>query len=685
MSLLIKHLTIKEIISKIIQSKIFYILLFLIAFINILGHNLIKKSSIYEVDETEFIGTLENMQIEEDKIKYTISHNREKLTCNYYLKESESSINTYELGSTVSILGTLKMPLNNTVANTFNYKKYLYNHNSFYTCTASKVSFIKKNNNLFYKIKNAVIKRIMSFDTRDYLYTMIIGDKSLMDDDVLNSYRKNGVTHLFAISGMHIGLFTMIILKMMKKMHLKENKGYLITIFFIWFYAFLVGFTPSVMRSCLLFTILSLNKLLKLKISTMQALLLSGFILIMIDYKIIFDIGFIYSFTITFGLMNSSPFLKKHSIIGTSLVATLYSLPITVYNFYKINLFSIINNLIFVPLVTIIIYPLCLITFIFKFFNPLLRVSIMFLELINTFLAKIDVLTFVIPKMPFLLILFYYFVLFWKFNKKPKKVSIGLIMLLLLTKITPFLDTNYYVDFIDVGQGDSSIIIFPHASKVIMIDTGGTLDYNKSNYHVSENTIIYLNSRGIENIDLLILTHGDADHLGDSTYVIENINVESIMLNKGDLNRWEMELKNTMHVLEDYPGVKLLNNKLWSDENTNSLVISMNLGGVDFLFMGDAPKAVEKNIIKENPNLKASIIKLGHHGSKTSSDEYFLRSIKPKWAIISSGRNNIYGHPDKETINTLEKLKIPFLNTQEVGTISFKIKNGYVTQEIFPP
>jgi len=687
----------REKIKTILNNKISYIVLGILTSLYVLLNlNTTSKSSL-NIDNREFRGTLNKLVIKDNKATFTIKFDNENLVCNYYLKEDETiKYEHYPLGSKVFIKGTLNVPKNNTVPNTFNYKKYLYYHDTYYTCTIDEIDILKTKMNIFYKIKNAVIKRIMTYDIKDYMYTLIIGDKSLMDEEVYETFKYNGVTHLFAISGMHIGLFTGIILLILKKCHLKENFRYIVTVLFIWTYAFLAGFSPSVLRACLLFTLLSINKIFKLEIDTIKVLLLTGFILILTNYKIIMDIGFIYSFTITFGLMHSKKYLERHKIIGTSLIATLYSIPITISNFYKLNLFSLINNLVFVPLVTVLVYPLVLLSFVFRFLEPLAKISIWILEFINTTAAKIEIFNVVIPKPSIIFIIIFYLLLIFKFNKRPTRVGIALFVLVFITKATTLLDINYHVEFLDVGQGDSILIRSKQNKEVILIDTGGVVSYTgTTNYHVASNTITYLNSLGIDEIDYLVITHGDYDHMGESEYLIDNINIKNVVFNKDGYNDLEIELIKTLNKkkikysknINEIPfgegKIYFLDTKIYDNENDNSNVLYLKLENFNFLFMGDAGEAKEKDILEKYSLKDINFLKVGHHGSDTSTSKNFIKKINPDISIISVGKNNRYGHPKDSVLNTLSNSKV--YRTDLEGTIEISLNKSKYKIRTYPP
>ena len=183
----------------------------------------------------------------------------------------------------------------------------------------------------------------------------------------------------------------------------------------------------------------------------------------------------------------------------------------------------------------------------------------------------------------------------------------------------------------------------------------------------------------------LISPHGDYDHKGDTLNVIENIKVKKVIFNCGEYNDLEQDLIKVLDKkhIKYYSCIKELNidkNKLYflqtkkyDNENDNSNVIYTELDGFKFMFMGDASTTAEKEILDKYNLLEIDVLKVGHHGSKTSSGKEFINEINPKYSIISVGKNNRYGHPNKEVLNNLEKSKI--YRTDMDGSIMFKIKN----------
>ena len=652
----------------------------------------------YSLNEDSIIGKIDDIKIGDDKTKLLIN-GKDKVLCNYYYKNDsdKNNIQRIKFGMEVKLTIELKEPKTNTVPNNFNYKEYLYNHKIYYICTIKKMKITRSNVSLFYNIKNSIIKRCNSFKKiGPYLLTFIIGDKSNLDDDIINSYKENGISHLFAISGMHIGLFSLLILTILKKLKMSINKSYIITISFIWFYAFLTGFSSSVLRAGLLFTLLSINKVFNLNIKSIYALVLTGCILIVINPLIIKDIGFTYSFTTTFGLMYSSKIIKKYRVIGVSLIAFLASLPITINNFYEFNILSIIINIIFVPYVSLIVYPICLLTYIFSFLEPITFFLLNIMEYLSTHLVGIDYFRIVMPKMNIFMVIIYYLIFFILVNKRFKLCVIILCLILSVNSNKYLLDDSFHVEFLDVSQGDSILVRYPRNNKIVLIDTGGIVSFNNANtYKVSDSTITYLKSLGVKTIDHMIISHGDYDHMGEAINLVNNFKVEKLIFNCGPYNDLENELIKVLDKkkIKYYSCIKELNigkNKLhflqtkeYDNENDNSNVIYTEVDGYKFMFMGDASSTTEKEILNKYNLPDIDVLKVGHHGSKTSSSKEFINEINPKYSVISVGKNNKYGHPNKEVLDNLKDSKI--YRTDRQGSIMFKIKNNQLKIETCSP
>ena len=291
----------------ILQSKLFLILslLFIIVYIFFFT-KVIKYKSIYNEIDYYIIGTIVEYKFDGDKLNLTLKSD-EKIIVNYYfdtINKKQYYENNVKLGLKIKVYGTLKEPSKNTIPNTFNYKKYLYNKKIYKIMDASEINFLDNDISILYRIKNKFINRIEKFKyCKEYLYAFVLGESGYISNDVYQNYKNNGVTHLFAVSGMHISFLVSFLEKILKKINLKELIINFIIIMFLVFYMFLIGFTASVVRASLLYIFLLINKKLNLKLNNTIVLYILFLILILINPFYIYDIGFIYSFLTSFGLM----------------------------------------------------------------------------------------------------------------------------------------------------------------------------------------------------------------------------------------------------------------------------------------------------------------------------------------------------------------------------------------------
>ena len=667
--------------KKVLNSFLFYLIIgIILSIFVILKVYIIKYKSVYQDKVYTLTGKVSKVILSEKKVSFVLK-DKENIQMFYY---DDFDLND---GDKVTVNVLLSTPKKNTIPNTFNYQKYLYNNGIYKVGTVNKIEVIKKNNNILNNLKSSLSKKV-SFNP--YLKLFILGDKKGVDDSY-NYYKDIGVAHLLAISGMHVGVFVSIMRKILFFLS-KKSQNKLISIVLL-FYAFITGFTASILRVVVFFIINSINKDYDFKLSRMKVFLLSLYFLILINPFFITNVGFLYSFACFFTMIIINKYLHKNyfkNLVIITFYMTLFTLPITVSLNYEINLMVFVSNFLLIPFVSYILFPFALVTVLFKFLNPIFTFITFIMEKVAYYLSIVNFTKIIIPKTSIVFIIIYYILLisFIYFNKK--RYLVFLVNLIIIIKIIPFFNTFANIIFLDVSQGDSMLYITKNQSKVYMFDTGGI-----RNRSVSDNSLMYLKSLGISKIDYLILTHGDYDHMGEAINLVENFKVEKVIFNCGVFNDLEQELIKELDKkkIKYYSCIKELNidnNKLYflqtkeyDNENDNSNVIYFKYGTFKFLFMGDAGIEKEKDILEKYNISDVYVLKVGHHGSKTSSDKKFIDEIKPKYSIISVGKNNRYGHPNKEVINNLDNSKI--YRTDEDGSILFKIKNNKFQIETYSP
>ena len=237
-------------LKTILQSKILYIILFVFIFFYVLINCVVIKYQTKINDFTYLEGKIIDIDIKEDSLSFILKTNiKEKVKCQYYFQEYKDEYNTL-LGKTVRVEGTVKKINNNTIPNTFNYQKYLYNNSIYISYVVQNYTIINQEN-IFYKIKNQISQKINNSDEKlkPYLNLFILGDKGYLDNNLYNTYRTNGIWHLFAVSGMHISLIILILDKLLKKIKFKK----IIIIVILFYFMFLTSFSASVMRATIFY------------------------------------------------------------------------------------------------------------------------------------------------------------------------------------------------------------------------------------------------------------------------------------------------------------------------------------------------------------------------------------------------------------------------------------------------
>ena len=677
-------------LKNIFVSNIFYYVVIFFSFAYFLFYINIEHISKYD--------NFDNLKLKIVSINYIddgykfILKGKEKLIAYYYTDKKEK----YNLGDIILISGEKKYIYNNTVDNTFNYKKYLYNQGIYNVIEITDINKVKSNRNIFYSMKTYLINRGRKLSkSYPYVNSLILGNNSFLDDDVLESYRNNGISHLFAISGLHISVFMMIINKILSRFGIGEKKRCIIIVLFLLYYMFLTNFSMSVMRGGIFTILILINKLLKLDIKTINLLLFTLAIIIFINPLFLYNLGLQFSYIITLFLILYKDIINRFKngilkLLLTSFLSFIVAYPITVNNFFQVNFLSILYNIFFVPYVSYILLPFTLISYLFPFFDNLLYLLIKIIERASLILEQFDTFKIIMCKLDLSIVVSYYVMLciLLSFAKKRKvKYLFFIFFFYFMHFINPFKNSNYVYMF-DVNQGDS--ILINVNNNVTLIDTGGVVMYSDNNYtyQLSNNRILpYLKSKGIRKIDNLLISHGDFDHMGEAVNIVNNFKVDKVIFNCGSYNDLE---KNLIDVLNkknikyyscvdeieiDSYKLKFLNTKDYDNENDNSNVVYFNYNNIKFLFMGDAGINREKDILKKYSLEKIDFLKVGHHGSNTSSGEEFINNINPKYSLISVGKNNRYGHPKDSVLNTLKDSKI--YRTDKDGSVEIKLKDYY--------
>lgn len=676
-------------LRKLLLCNYFYYLFIVLVIIVSLIRLAFPKESNYHPSSTSFTGIITNLIIKDDKLTIYLQ-NKETVIATYKFKEN-NNLQQLELGDKLIVTGSFKRARKNTTKHLFNYQKYLERKNIFYLIEVSSLTKLSHNKNPYYYLKQKLITRL---DYHPYLFTFILGDKTYLDSTVKRSYQENGISHLFAISGMHITLLTSLISRLLKRLRASEHLHFRITLAILFCYLLLTGLSPSILRGVLFYCLFSLNNIHYFYIKPLNIFLTILGITLLINPNYLFDVGFQYSYLISFTLLISTNYLTSpnyfESTFKVSVLSFLVSIPITIYNFYQLNILGIIYNLFFVPFVSNLIFPLAILCVFFKPILPIFNLSTNILEAISLAIDKISFGKIIFQRIPLPIYFIYLFLIISYLFKHNHKYLFFYLGILLIHYLLPIFNNTTYLKMIDIGQGDS--ILLRSKNQTVLVDTGGISSYGNSNRdgEIYYNTISpLLKSLGIKRLDYLVLTHGDKDHLGEAKTIISNMPVKRILLNDNRINYYEQQLirKNTMIAKQGLSfTIGKLNfiqlNENLKDENDSSQIYLVSYNNLRLLLTGDASIKSEELLLENYDLGKIDILKVGHHGSKTSTSSLLLKKIRPNIALISSGKDNKFNHPHLEVLERLKKYHLRIYNTQTSGTITINLDKLTIMTDI---
>ena len=528
------------------------------------------------------------------------------------------------------------------------FNKYLKTQNIHYLI---KGDIVCKNEftTFSYKIIEWLLKDKDEYN-KNIIKLILFNIKDDSNNDFYRYFEKFSIGFLLVISGFHINLLFKV---------LKRSKFFKYP--FILFYLFLLEFSVSSYKAFLYFCLKKICKKSELAFNNCDILSLIMMAFLFVNPSYCFNKGFIYSFSFSFiiDILNNSIYKKG---IATSIIKKiviyLVSVPIVLFNYYEITTGSFLAIFLFTYPVSFLFVFSFVYLFLDKFYI-VYKLYIYLLRLLLDFISSFSIdLIFGKPSYIIMILLFLCLMMFvYLYQNKMHKRAwsyIGLYLILCVYQYNiPNLSTSEIVYFIDVGQGDCSALKIKNSKSVVLIDTGGS-----KNYDVSNNKIIpFLKKQGINRIEKIIISHDDYDHNGAKDSLIENFSV--------------VEIVEDSSIREIYIGGKKFINLNMSDNNDNdsSMVLYGEYGGVKYLFTGDISSKVEKKIIDTYENLSVDVLKVSHHGSKDSSCLEFLKSIKGKVALIGVGRGNLYKHPHKETLERLSELNYLIYRSDLDGNI----------------
>tara|TARA_R110002124_G_scaffold208776_3_gene375107 strand:- start:15601 stop:17778 length:2178 start_codon:yes stop_codon:yes gene_type:complete len=612
-----------------------------------------------------------------------------------------------ELGDIIEIQGTIIPISEPRNPGTFNYKKFLASRNIFTQVRADSIMSVTSDQTFFswISIRKKALRLVdTNFDetTAPIAKALLLGHKNELEEDAKKAFARAGLSHIMAVSGLHVGLviapFWLIIPFFWTKKH-GSIMGLAILVFVLLFYAGLTGFSVSVLRASVMAILLTYGKLFSKSSNSINLMGVAALIILVFDPSQLFEIGFQLSFSAVLIILlvlpviqNSIPYWIRIKWYGTPIMVIIISLvvqfglyPLQAYYFGEVSIISPLANAIFVPFLGIFV-PLSLLGLIigalFPSFGFIINYpTLLFLEILNDFVQFSSAFSWAwieVTKPSSWMFLFWgFFVLMigsWRNPALKWKLMSASLSVLLLIQIITFVsifekDTMKVIVF-DVGQGDASLIQTP-GGKNILIDAG---IWSPSSNSGKQILLPFFKENNITKLDAIFLSHPHADHIGGIIDLINGIEID-VIYNSGYeyasklyQNYIEQTAKKNIPVVSLHAGNEIMLDEhililalgpegaeFNDDPNQHSLVLNIIYGENEFLFTGDAGEDQERRLIENYGELlDTDFLKVGHHGSRTSSELFFLNQVTPEIAVVSVANSNRFRHPHQEAILRLE-------------------------------
>ncbi len=660
-----------------------------------------------------------------------------------YLRDSDKELN---YGDEVLMKGELAAPKGVRNPGGFDQKMYLEERgirSLFYADHHTQPKILRSGEGNYFQERMIDLKRFMSktlsdsFNKRDaaFLKALFLGERISLDEDFKDLFIKTGTMHILAVSGFNIGFLSLTLFFLLKPFKLSRIFKLWLTLILVWLYCFLVGWQSPVVRASVMATILIGGQILGRKPNILNSLGLAALVILGINRKELFDVGFQLSFVAVFAIAEILPiFLKdvelwpnekmtwkekflrqSKELFWVSWVCVLATLPITVQNFYIVTPLSLAANMIVVPL-SFFIFFLGVIFFLtfwwmpkFLFFIPLI-ISLM----MKVFVASLFIIEnfpgafFVVGKLyPVFLVLLITGLVYFLWDRKIKSIRIRSIVLFLFI-LNIFLAQSIFREFnrtfrmtvLDVGQGDSIYFEFPNGGNLLM-DAGKGGDGDKGRWVVTP----FLRSKGVSAIDALVMSHPQEDHIGGMPTLFDEFKIKNVFDggSRYDSKTFALlkekilkERATYFHThreenIEGFPDVqiKVLNpaEHETQDRNVNNecVVLKIIYKDTSFLLTGDIEGKAMNNILNSGENVKAEVLKVPHHGSKLGLEgESFVKEVSPRISVISVGERNAFHHPSKKTLEILSSISgNKIFRTDQDDAIEIKSNGHDLTAQRF--
>jgi competence protein ComEC len=629
----------------------------------------------------------------------------------------------FDFGREIEFEGVLSLPTGVRNPGGFDYRRYLMQKvvgaSVFaypYTIEAGK----GKKGNFLVQMGLSIRKRIIYVienslppQQAGLMNGMLIGYREGLSEEVQEAFSNAGLTHIMAVSGANVAFLILPLAFLLKRLRVRRIAANLFIIAFLILFVFITGFEPSVLRAVIMAIILLVAAIIYREPDTYAAIAFSCILILAANPCMLFNVGFQLSYAATLSIVMLYKNIKKlisrrfmpgwiTEVLAATIAAQMGVLPITLICFNKVSIIAIIPNLLAVPMLEVITILGTLMAILGQFS---LLIAQIIGYLCNVLLSAVLLITKLASSVPFavlktvtpsIVMAVAYYIIVWfllwykpikNIQLKPRHAAIGLSFAAVFFLFSAIAPHNLEVFFLDVGQGDSAFIRTA-AGKTVLIDGGGSSDPTHASNIGKSVVVPFLLDNGVNRLDAVIATHPHSDHTQGLEDVLEQFKVGRLIIpsindesgfaalfdaaakgrvavsrcGAGDVIR--LDEKTRLAVLSPEKGFIVDPDSL----NSTSIVLKLVYDQTDILFTGDAESDVEEGLIAKGVSLDADVIKIAHHGSRTSTTAAWLERVHPKAAIISVGRN-YFGHPAQTTLDLLDQMGISFFRTDECGAV----------------
>ncbi len=630
----------------------------------------------------------------------------------YVYTDSDKCANT-EPGNEIIIYGNLSRPDPALNFGDFNLRKYYYSLDVIGTCydprelTSVEGSFYPPA--LLYKIRSftsSSLNKHQESDSAAFVNAVLTGDRSGFTDELSESIRKAGISHVTAVSGMHVSILISVIMSISNLFTKRRKTKAKAAIALLLVYMAISGFSPSVIRACIMGSCCMVGVLSGRRANSLLLLLICAAVMLFNNPYLIYNPSFMLSFISSGALSIFLPIaqriIKKRSLLTDTLmmtvIANLATLPYVLWNFDYYSWIGLLANMVIVPLISIVFIGGMLTVFL-SFIPPLAILAGSFTGGIASAIVDVTEWISALPfgQITYPLHSFFYIAAYFAFggmvymcfthHRRLTTLFFIVTVLLLCSGIFSHLaeQNTFSVTYLYVGQGDSTVIRTDKGD-IFLIDTGDV------SVNGSSKCLEYLKNKGIRRINGIFLSHEDADHAGALDIICKSIPVERIFITENSMNFRDVSAilktaeSSDAEVIPLSSGDKvtvagqvfeILHPNAGADNlssNEGSMVIRMNYKNKSFLFTGDISAETEMKIAEFAKD--CAVLKIAHHGSSDSTSKEFLKTISPEYAVISAGTRNSYSHPHSSVIKRLVGEFIPFFITSRDGCVQFTMRRN---------